>query len=645
MGKDKKKGKPITDPRFSSASYDPRFNVPSLKRNKVKVDERFSKEELKKLNARSGLKEVNIDRYGRKLKDKESDFDKYFVEEGAESETKDNLSDDEDAPEEQSGEEDGSESESEETETNSASENDLEVEPGYLDRARGEGLVSSDDDDSSEEEVSDVEDELDEKPAEGDPTPSFAVVNMDWDNVRAVDLMATFASFAPKGAAIQSVAVYPSEFGKEQMQKEEIQGPPKELFRNKKKDTADLDSDDDLDLTNKEDLEKAARKLYEEDDGKEDYDHKALRKYQLQRLRYYYAVVVCDDVTTAKNIYDNCDGTEYESTANMFDLRYIPDGMEFDESEARDICTKIPSSYRPDSAFVTDALQHSKVKLTWDETPKERVTLASRAFSQKEIDDMDFKAYLASDSEDEEGDADLKSKYQSLVGGKFRKKADAEDASDDEGDVDMEITFNPGLDENAVPEPEKEETTIEAYKRKEKERRTRRMEHYKAQKNEEAADAENDKKGKRDKKDKKDKNKKKSKPTAEDDRARAELELLVSDNENETEHFNMRDIIKAEKKKGKKTKKSTKDSGEVQDNFQVDLSDPRFSEVFENHEYAIDPTSADFKKTQTMKKILSERSKRRDGSKKRKDRDGDKTKKPEQGNLASLVDKVKRHKH
>lgn len=641
MAKDKKKGKPITDPRFASASYDPRFNVPSLKRNRVKVDERFSKEELKKLNARSGQKEVNIDRYGRKLKDKETDFDKYFVEEGAESETKDSPSDDEDVPEGQSDKEDGSESGSEEVDSDSSSENDLETEPSHLDRARGEGLVSSDDDDSSEEEVSDVEEELDEKPPEGDPTPSFAVVNMDWDNVRAVDLMATFASFAPKGGAIQSVAVYPSEFGKEQMQKEELQGPPKELFRNKKKDTADLDSEDDFDLTNKEDLEKAARKLYEEDDGKEDYDHKALRKYQLQRLRYYYAVVVCDDVTTAKNIYDNCDGTEYESTANVFDLRYIPEGMEFDESEARDVCTKIPSSYRPDSAFVTDALQHSKVKLTWDETPKERVTLASRAFSQKEIDDMDFKAYLASDSEDEEGGADLKSKYQSLVGGKFRKNVDTEEASDDEGDVDMEITFNPGLDENAAPEPEKEETTIEAYKRKEKERRARRMENFKAQKNDEAADPENEKKGKRDK----GKNKKKSKPTADDERARAELELLVSDNENETEHFNMRDIIKAEKKKGKKSKKSVKDAGEVQDNFQVDLSDPRFSEVFENHEYAIDPTSADFKKTLTMKKILSERSKRRDGSKKRKDRDGEKTQRLEHGNLASLVDKVKRHKH
>lgn len=58
----------------------------------------------------------------------------------------------------------------------------------------------------------------------------------------------------------------------------------------------------------------------------------------------------------------------------------------------------LPKNYRPHQ-FSTDALQHSNVKLTWDETPADRVEVAKRAFTQKEIDDMDFKAYLASDSE------------------------------------------------------------------------------------------------------------------------------------------------------------------------------------------------------------------------------------------------------
>lgn len=635
------------DPRFASSLYDPRFIVPSLKKNKIKVDDRFSKEELKKLNITATGRKVKVDRYGRKVKkDAVDEYDKYFEEEkgsdeeeksqqpeesedsGSEGDSESASEEEEELPkaerkrlskpkEAEDSEKSGTESESK---SGSESDSDSDAESGeFLDRARGEGLQSDSSDSESESEAeleSEIEEE--EKPEEGEPSATFAVVNLDWDNVRAVDLMATFASFVPKGGAIRNVTIYPSEFGKEQMQKEEIEGPPKELFKTKKIIDLDSESDDELDLTNKEDLEKAARKLYEEDDGEEDYDSKALRKYQLQRLRYYYAVVLCDSVGTAKNIYDNCDGSEYESTANIFDLRYVPEGMEFDDSDAKDVCTKIPSSYRPDSTFVTDALQHSKVKLTWDETPKERLTLSTRLFSQKEIDDMDFKAYLASDSEGSDGEVngDLKSKYQNLLGGKFSFDKGAED---DEGDVDMEITFNPGLDENKpAPEPKaEEETTIGAYKRKEKERRARRMEKYKSQV---AAEEEEKKAEKGDKK----KNKKGRKHDDESsEKSKAELELLMLDEDNNkdnADHFNMRDIVKAEKRKGKKKGKKNYDSELVQDTFSADLNDPRFKEVFENHEYAIDPTSSEFKKTQTMKNILQERSKRlrRDDGRKNK---------------------------
>ena len=201
------------------------------------------------------------------------------------------------------------------------------------------------------------------------------------------------------------------------MQKEEIEGPPRNYskVRKKEEDSDSEDIDSDVDVNDADNLAKITRKLYEEDDGKEDYDSKALRRYQLQRLRYYYAVVKCDSVETARLIYQNCDGTEYESTANIFDLRYVPDDMEFDDDEAKDTCSKIPSSYRPDSTFVTDALQHSKVKLTWDETPKERLTLSSRPLSQKEIEENDFKAYLASDSDESEVEKDSSIKINTKV--------------------------------------------------------------------------------------------------------------------------------------------------------------------------------------------------------------------------------------
>lgn len=670
MGKASKKGgAPPADPRFASSLYDPRFIVPSLKKNKIKVDERFSKEELKKLNVTATGKKVKVDRYGRKLKDDADEvYDKYFEEEKEEDSESGSGSDAESDAESgsEADSESGSDSDNEDAEEkviekiqkrkvepksddeeqSEEEESELEGE-AFVDRARGEGLQSDSSDDSDDSDSfgfeSDSEIEVEEeKPEEGDPSHTFAVVNLDWDNVRAVDLMATFASFVPKGGFIKSVSIYPSEFGKEQMQKEEIEGPPKDLFKSKKKDAeSDSDSDEELDLQNQEDLEKAARKLYEEDDGEEDYDSKALRRYQLQRLRYYYAVVQCDSVSTAKNIYDNCDGSEYESTANIFDLRYVPEGMDFDD-EPKDICTKIPSSYRPDSAFVTDALQHSKVKLTWDETPKERMTLSSRLFSQKEIDDMDFKAYLASDSDGSEGEQAtlLKDKYKNLLGGRFS----FDKGGEEEDDVDMEITFNPGLDQNKPVEEKKkpeEESTIDAYKRKEKERRNRRMEKFKSKEEEEKANAKEAKQAK--------KNKKGKKADRGDEKSKAELELLMldenDDEKNSAEHFSMRDIVKAEKQKNKKNKKGKKnfDNELVQSDFQADLNDPRFKEVFESHEYAIDPTNSEFKKTETMKGILKERSKRlrKEGTQEREKSKKQKKAAEPTSSLNNLVEKLK----
>lgn len=44
----------------------------------------------------------------------------------------------------------------------------------------------------------------------------------------------------------------------------------------------------------------------------------------------------------------------------------------------------------------------STVEITWDETDHERITTLNRRFKRKNFLDMDFQAYLASSSEDEE---------------------------------------------------------------------------------------------------------------------------------------------------------------------------------------------------------------------------------------------------
>ena len=136
-----------------------------------------------------------------------------------------------------------------------------------------------------------------------------------------------------------------------------------------------------------------------------------------------------------------------------------------------------------------------------------------------------------------------------------------------------------------------------------------------------------------------------------DEKSKAELELVMMDNQdaNVKDHFNMKDVIKSEKqKKNKKGKKNKKiDEEMVQDNFVANLDDPRFKEIFESHDYAIDPTNSEFKKTETMKKILKERAVRNKG-KKSKPNDSNKTNKRKatetesNDNVRSLAEKLKK---
>lgn len=159
-------------------------------------------------------------------------------------------------------------------------------------------------------------------------------MNLDWDYIRSKDLYKLFDGFKPGSGFIRSVRIYPSEFGKERMAKEEESGPL--LFQEK---------------------EEAEEKgpLIKEDSG-EEFCNVLLRKYQLERLKYYYAIVECDSVKTAKAIYESCDGAEFEASANFLDLRYVPDGTAFDD-EPRDEASEAPVGYQP-AEFTTRVRRH-----------------------------------------------------------------------------------------------------------------------------------------------------------------------------------------------------------------------------------------------------------------------------------------------
>lgn len=155
----------------------------------------------------------------------------------------------------------------------------------------------------------------------GEETRRIAVVNLDWDHVKAAHLFKVFNSCAammddaadaeaangnakrrkkksalPAGRSnrILRVTVYPSEFGKERMAKEDVEGPPAEIYVDPKKRTngknvltdrrlALRDDEEDLADIDVEDINE--RTIYHQEDA-EQYDQEALRQYQLERLRY-----------------------------------------------------------------------------------------------------------------------------------------------------------------------------------------------------------------------------------------------------------------------------------------------------------------------------------------------------------------------
>lgn len=105
------------------------------------------------------------------------------------------------------------------------------------------------------------------------------------------------------------------------------------------------------------------------------------------------------------------------------------------------------------------ALQHSNIKLTWDDDDPNRVKLTKQSFSKKDIDAMDFKAYLASPSEDSGSDIESsRQKYKDLL-----NEVESHDQSDT--NQEMEITFTPGIRESMEEEEEssKEQVRISYY--------------------------------------------------------------------------------------------------------------------------------------------------------------------------------------
>ncbi len=267
---------------------------------------------------------------------------------------------------------------------------------------------------SRQTEESAFPDEEEEEPLI-DPTTRIAIVNLDWDNLHSRDLYKIFSSFLaaanstskrgsssskrePVQGELLSVKIYPSEFGRERMEREEREGPAREIFegldaqtrretksknrkemgRKRKITRREVEEEEELDQDDLGVDEEIEEDVEEDDlDGEQDSDDEALgpeddesgddvgeysegeddnaseesddsdagslasssgevnqdllRAYQLERLRYYYAIATFSHPSAAGYIMKECNGAEFERTANVLDLSFVPEEMEFDE--------------------------------------------------------------------------------------------------------------------------------------------------------------------------------------------------------------------------------------------------------------------------------------------------------------------------
>ncbi|KAK4533104.1 hypothetical protein CCYA_CCYA15G3961 [Cyanidiococcus yangmingshanensis] len=331
--------------------------------------------------------------------------------------------------------------------------------------------------------------ETEETIPQGQPTGRLALVNFDWNHIRAVDILALMRSLAPAGGVVLRVRIYPTELYLNRAETEYKYGPKLDDG------SEDVGSDEDLMPKTKHEL-----------DLRQARENELIRRYERQRMRYFFALIECDTVETASALYDMADGIEYERSSNVIDLRFIPDTMhDFESRTPRDEADAVPLDYKPVS-FMTRAFQHSRVQLTWDAGDQERAKkLRKRRFTEDELQDDDFKAYLASSTDSDgsvqrdtewiqayrkrllEGD-DVQGRIDSADGP--QNERDESEPSDHASDVDMQVTFVPSLAklgqqilvEHERRETQRQETPWQARLRRGQERererkRQRRLEH------------------------------------------------------------------------------------------------------------------------------------------------------------------------
>ncbi|CAA97802.3 NUC153 domain-containing protein [Caenorhabditis elegans] len=410
MGK-KKSGKApagLNDERFSQIKSNPMFVGLKNSEKKVVIDKRFAAA----LTDERFSTRAKVDMRGRKQKKTvgNSMLDLYELEEDEEVQplkkekiskktTKDEddelddffdeKDDDEDALEDADDEED--EISDEENEDEEEEENEKIGMNGFkrLDLARGEGNVdSSSDDDSSEDEGEDVE--FDEK--EGGIELDLANLDREVDQVEWTSNRLAVCNLEWDTMNCEDILMLVKSFVPQGGSVISVGIYLSDFGKGQ--------------LSKEEKtgpLLKLAKPVEEyKEDEMDDETRTAVREYLVNKLKYYYSVITFDSIPSAVAVYEECDGFQFEETGLKMDMRFIPDDMDFEEDRVKEFLnaedvnlTKYKAKKKSKSAIISTG-----AKILWDEDDPQRKKKFLEAFNGDEDAGKD----LIVDSDESDGD-------------------------------------------------------------------------------------------------------------------------------------------------------------------------------------------------------------------------------------------------
>jgi len=553
-----------SDNRFASITTDPKFMTVPKQIKKVKVDKRFSKMRKDKDFLASGQR----DHFGKLLLSTHSlthylekvyEFEEESGDEGQDKQSKQIL------------DRDGKFVWNEESSDSEPSEKQADSD------------VAEDSDEEFWTQKEDIK--------YGDDVSSrIAVQNLDWDHVGAQDLFFLFSSFCKGESIVYKVDILPSQYGKERMEHDSLFGPPKGIF--------DKETDNKkqkLKIKKKQKqktrmiLDNKVKALEEEENF--EFNEMELRKYEAQKMKYFYAVVTCDSQATAAHLYKEIDGMEFEQSNLKMDLRFIPDSIEKFPYDPKDSCSEVPDEYEC-NFFNNRAYGHTRVKLTWDEEDPKKIKVIKKKLDAAKLEEQDFREYIASDSDEEEDDFEEMARKRAILGLDEDSESDEElnqaiGASRKRRKVgvegDIKISFKSGFEdigENLLKskkekESQKEESAFDTYQRERKQKRRERK-----QADKEKLEIDEEMKYKKPEEGLRKRHKK------------GKIDDLLSKNAATTEELEL--LV---------------DGDGTDANFKPNLKDNRFGAIYDKGAYNIDPTHKEFAKV--GKSFLNEHQKRR----------------------------------